>query len=268
MLCHTILPQLTSPAQFELPALSKYAMMTVMETNISTTTKDPREVILVKGIDYSYRKNHVLNHLEFTLPLGESIAILGANGSGKSTLLSILAGARRCKGASMFYKDTDLLKHASVHNRLIGYVPQSDPLMPDMSVRDNLLLWFHGKRSEFDAALQTPSIRMLQLDSFLRKRVNALSGGMRKRVSLATALINDPQILIMDEPAAALDLCYKAEIRSYLEQFHKDGRTLILTTHDEEDLSIISRLYLLRGGRLLLQDRILRGDELIEEIKK
>ena len=140
MLCFLILSHMTIPAQFELPTPLKYAMMTFMETNISTTTNDAPESILVKGIDYSYRKNHVLDHLEFTLPLGESIAILGANGSGKSTLLSILAGARRCKGASMLYQDTDLLKQASMRNRLIGYVPQSDPLMPDMSVRDNLLL--------------------------------------------------------------------------------------------------------------------------------
>ena len=250
-------------------------MMTFMETtkkntenNTEKTKAGSERSILVKNIDYSYRNNHVLDHLDFTLPLGESIAILGANGSGKSTLLSILAGARKCKGAEMLYDGCDLLKSATKRSQLIGYVPQSDPLMPDMSVWDNLLLWFHGKKSEFEAALQTPSIQMLQLDSFLRKRVNALSGGMRKRVSLATALINDPQILIMDEPAAALDLCYKAEIRDYLQQFHRDGHTLILTTHDEEDLSIISRLYLLRGGKLLLQDRILRGDELIREIKK
>ena len=250
-------------------------MMTFMETtkkntenNTEKTKAGSERSILVNNIDYSYRNNHVLDHLDFTLPLGESIAILGANGSGKSTLLSILAGARKCKGAEMLYDGCDLLKSATKRSQLIGYVPQSDPLMPDMSVRDNLLLWFHGKKSEFEAALQTPSIQMLQLDSFLRKRVNALSGGMRKRVSLATALINDPQILIMDEPAAALDLCYKAEIRDYLQQFHRDGHTLILTTHDEEDLSIISRLYLLRGGKLLLQDRILRGDELIREIKK
>ena len=249
--------------------------MTFMETTEKNTEKNTEKTkagsersILVKNIDYSYRNNHVLDHLDFTLPLGESIAILGANGSGKSTLLSILAGARKCKDAEMLYDGCDLLKSATKRSQLIGYVPQSDPLMPDMSVRDNLLLWFHGKKSEFEAALQTPSIQMLQLDSFLRKRVNALSGGMRKRVSLATALINDPQILIMDEPAAALDLCYKAEIRDYLQQFHRDGHTLILTTHDEEDLSIISRLYLLRGGKLLLQDRILRGDELIREIKK
>ena len=238
------------------------------ENNTEKTKAGSERSILVKNIDYSYRNNHVLDHLDFTLPLGESIAILGANGSGKSTLLSILAGARKCKGAEMLYDGCDLLKSATKRSQLIGYVPQSDPLMPDMSVRDNLLLWFHGKKSEFEAALQTPSIQMLQLDSFLRKRVNALSGGMRKRVSLATALINDPQILIMDEPAAALDLCYKAEIRDYLQQFHRDGHTLILTTHDEEDLSIISRLYLLRGGKLLLQDRILRGEELIREIKK
>ncbi|MBR1471039.1 MAG: ABC transporter ATP-binding protein [Lachnospiraceae bacterium] len=231
-------------------------------------TERTTEIIQVSGLDYSYRKNHVLDHLQFTLPLGESIAILGANGSGKSTLLSILAGARRCPGAVMEYQGHDLLKETKLRSSIIGYVPQSDPLMPDMSVRDNLLLWYHGKRSDFAAALSAPSMQMLQLDGFLKKKVNTLSGGMRKRVSLATALINAPQILIMDEPAAALDLCYKAEMREYLRQFHKEGHTLILTTHDEEDLSIISVLYLLRGGQLQKQDRVLRGDELLREIRQ
>ena len=110
-------------------------------------------------------------------------------------------------------------------------------------------------------------MQMLNIKDFIKKPVKALSGGMRKRVSLATALINDPQILIMDEPAAALDLCYKAEIREYLAAFHESGRTLLLTTHDEEDLSIITLLCLIRDGRLHKSSRVVRGDELIGVIK-
>ncbi|MBR5420184.1 MAG: ABC transporter ATP-binding protein [Lachnospiraceae bacterium] len=223
--------------------------------------------IEVRGVDFSYRKNHVLKNLSFDLPLGESIAILGANGCGKSTLLSILAGVRRCSGASMLYGGSDLCKDKKLRNRLIGYVPQTDPLLPELSVRDNLLLWFSGHASKLNEALTLPSVEMLRINDFIKKPVRALSGGMRKRVSLATALINDPQILIMDEPAAALDLCYKAEIREYLSLFHQSGKTLVLTTHDEEDLSIISVLYLLQNGQIFRSGQILRGNELINAIR-
>ena len=223
--------------------------------------------IEVSGIDYSYRKNHVLKNLNFSLPLGESIAILGANGSGKSTLLSILAGVRHCPGASIMYGNCDLTKDKKMRSKLIGYGPQTDPLLPELSVRDNLLLWLKGPAKQLDAALELPAVQMLNIKEFIKKPVKALSGGMRKRVSLATALINDPQILIMDEPAAALDLCYKAEIREYLAAFHEIGRTLLLTTHDEEDLSIITLLCLMRDGNLHKSSRVVRGDELISVIK-
>ncbi|MCR5251510.1 MAG: ABC transporter ATP-binding protein [Lachnospiraceae bacterium] len=225
------------------------------------------EKISVRNVDFSYRKHHVLDHLEFDLPLGESIAVLGANGSGKSTLLSILSGVRRCHGASMEYRGHDLTRDKKLRNRLIAYVPQTDPLLPELSVWDNLLLWFHGPASGLKEALTLPSVEMLRIDEFIKKPVRALSGGMRKRVSLATALINDPQILIMDEPAAALDLCYKAEIREFLSRFHQSGKTLILTTHDEEDLSIITLLYLLKDGHLYRSPRVLRGDELVSVIR-
>ena len=223
--------------------------------------------IEVTGVDYSYRRNHVLKDLNFSLPLGESIAILGANGCGKSTLLSILSGVRYCKGASIMYGSHDLTKDKKLRSKLIAFVPQTDPLLPEMSVRDNLLLWFKGPAKDLDASLELPSVKMLNISDFIKKPVKALSGGMRKRVSLATALINDPQILIMDEPAAALDLCYKAEIREYLAAFHESGRTLLLTTHDEEDLSIITLLCLIRDGKLHKSSRVLRGDELISVIK-
>jgi len=223
--------------------------------------------IEIRHADFSYRNNHVLKDLNFTLPLGESIAILGANGSGKSTLLSILSGTLKCKNAEMILDGKDLLKDRALHRKLIGYVPQSDPLMPDMSVYDNLLLWYQGSKSEFQKALDGPAVHMLKLNDFLKKQVRALSGGMRKRAALALAMINDPKILILDEPAAALDLCYKADVREYLNSLHESGHTLILTTHDEEDLSIITRLYLLKEGTLTPSSPELRGDELIRAIR-
>ena len=225
------------------------------------------QTIEIQHADFSYRNNHVLKDLNFTLPLGESIAILGANGSGKSTLLSILSGTLKCPGAKMLLNGDDLLKNRAAHRKLIGYVPQTDPLMPDMSVYDNLLLWFQGSKAEFAESLNGPAIKMLKIEDFLKKNVRALSGGMRKRAALALAMINVPKILILDEPAAALDLCYKADVRDYLSSLHEAGHTLILTTHDEEDLSIITKLYLLKEGSLTPSDPNLRGDDLIKAIR-
>ncbi|MBR3307078.1 MAG: ABC transporter ATP-binding protein [Lachnospiraceae bacterium] len=224
-------------------------------------------IIHISGVDHSYRKNHVLKDLSIDLPLGESIAVLGANGSGKSTLLSILSGTRQCKGAKMVLNGSDLFKDKAAHRKLIGYVPQNDPLLDELSVRDNLLLWYKGPAKELDAALSVPAVEMLGVRDMLKMRVRSLSGGMRKKVSIATALINNPQVLILDEPAAALDLSVKAQIREYLEAFHSAGGTLILTTHDEEDLSIITLLYLIKGGSANRCERVLRGDELLHAIR-
>ncbi len=219
--------------------------------------------IEIKHIDFSYRKNRVLKDVSFDIPAGECVAILGANGSGKSTLLSILSGARKCRGASMMFNGHDLLKEGTLRNDCLGYVPQTDPLIPELSVFDNLLLWYKGRRTDFGGAILTPSIAMLGIESFLKKPVKALSGGMRKRVSIATALINEPEILILDEPASALDLCYKADIRGYLKEYQAAGHTVIMSTHDAEDLDICDRLYLLKDGEINETDKDIRGAELL-----
>ena len=219
--------------------------------------------IEIRHIDFSYRKNHVLKDVSFDIPAGVCAAILGANGSGKSTLLSILSGARKCRGASMMFGGHDLLKESRLRNDALGYVPQTDPLIPELSVFDNLLLWYKGKRSDFGAALLSPQIAMLCIEEFMKKPVKALSGGMRKRVSIATALINEPDILILDEPASALDLCYKADIRGYLAQYRAAGHTVIMSTHDAEDLDICDILYLLKDGHINETDKNTRGAELL-----
>ncbi len=222
--------------------------------------------LIVKNISFSYRSHKILDHLSFQVPRGAGVAILGSNGCGKSTLLSILAGVRHAAGASMTFEDQDLFLNPHAMKKAVGYVPQTDPLIPEATVWDNLYIWFQGKRKEFHAALESPAVSSLGLKDFLKKPVRSLSGGMRKRAALGLALINSPDILILDEPAAALDLVYKYEIRDYLASFHEAGGTLLLATHDEEDLDIIDHIFLLQQGKLIPADPTLRGKELLHAI--
>ncbi len=224
--------------------------------------------IEIKHINFSYRKNHVLKDVSFEIPENTTAAILGANGSGKSTLLSILSGARKCPGAEFIFRGHELMKESVLRSDCLGYVPQTDPLIPELSVFDNLLLWYKGRRADFGAALEAPSVMMLGIEDFIKKPVKDLSGGMRKRVSIATALINEPEILILDEPASALDLCYKADIRGYLKEYKSAGHTVVISTHDEEDLDICDELYVLKEGTIELVKQDLRGSGLIAKLRR
>lgn len=223
-------------------------------------------MITVDNIHFSYRNNCILRNVSFSIKAGECIGIVGANGCGKSTLLSILSGSRRCHNASMIYDNTDLLKDSRKRSSLIGYVPQENPLMADLNVFDNLLLWFHGSKGDLEQALLQPSISMLGIQSFLKKPAKELSGGMKKRVSFALALINQPRLLILDEPSAALDLPCKSDIHNYLQTFLKEGRTILLTTHEEDELSLCTTLYILMDGMLHPVPKDLRGQGLIAQL--
>lgn len=229
------------------------------------------------NISYSYRSHKVLKSITFELPKGKAAALLGANGSGKSTLLSILSGIRKSglpdDGSIPFYSYTeeghtaDLFRDRKSCSRIISYVPQDDPLMPELSVKDNLLLWYSGSKAGFGSALQSPAIAALDISPFMNKPVRALSGGMRKRVSLAAALINEPEVLLLDEPASALDLSFKAELRNYLRKLRENGTTLLISTHDEEDLDICDIAFLLKNGTMSSISPALRGEDLLKLIR-
>ena len=175
------------------------------------------------------------------------------NGCGKSTLLSVLSGIAKADGGSITLDE----KSGRSIFRKIGLVPQDNPLIPDLSVRDNLKLWY----SDPEAA--RPYLKLLGITPFYQQQIRKLSGGQKKRVSIAIAMASDPAILLLDEPGAALDLPCKYQIRSFLKQYLANGNSAVLTTHEEADLDLCSRLYLLKDGRLLPQPVTLRGTELL-----
>ena len=200
-------------------------------------------------ISFSYRKKEVLRDVSFTAKEGDFIGIVGKNGCGKSTLLSVLAGVRRPAGGTISFEGAPMFSKKSVPADIIGYVPQLNPLLPELSVRDNLRLWL---RNTADASEGTPDSLYLQmgLTEYLQVPVAKLSEGLKKRVSIASVLQNNPKILILDEPSAALDLPCKEVIHEQLLTFAKKGGIVLFTTHEEAEFSLCNTLYILKEGIL------------------
>ena len=204
----------------------------------------------VTGLCKSYGKQKILDAVSFTAAPGTCVGIVGSNGCGKTTLLSILAGAVKADQGSIRYRNQEATGSPGVFAREAAYVPQENPLIEELTVRDNVSLWYRGSRREMEQDLAQGPAAMLGIPAMLKKPVARLSGGMKKRLSIACALSNHAGTLILDEPGAALDMECKADIRAYLEQYRKEGGTVILTSHEQSELALCTRMYVLRGGRL------------------
>ena len=149
---------------------------------------------------------------------------------------------------------------------MVGYVPQENPLIDRLSVMDNLSLWYADKTA-LKEALSSGLPAEFGLDKLAKRPVFALSGGMKKRLSIACALAAKPRILILDEPTAALDLVCKADIRAYLTRYLTAGGLVILTTHEEPEMELCSRAYLLHGGCLEPLQTPLSGKDLLGRMR-
>ena len=217
------------------------------------------------GIQKSFRKNHVLTGVDLSCGAGTCTGILGGNGSGKSTLLTILAGIRKADAGKFLWLGKDLLKDARSLRKVVGYVPQGTPLFEELTARDNLLLWFD--RASLERELESGILKMLGVGDFLNVRVSRLSGGMKKRLSIGCAMCRHPDILLLDEPSAALDLPCKAEIQEYFKSFVKAGGTVILVTHDLQEMELCDRLYVLKGGVLSPYEGEITIDALAEVVE-
>ncbi len=204
----------------------------------------------VTGIKKAYARKKVLTDISFSLEAGSCAAVLGSNGSGKSTLLSILAGVRKADGGSFMYRGTDLLREPGQIPKVLGYVPQGDPLMEELDAWDNLRMWYD--RGTLKRELSEGALKLLGIDRFLRTPVRRMSGGMKKRLSIGCAVVSRPGILVLDEPSAALDPVCKENIRQFLDVYRREGGIVLMATHDAQDLELCNACYILKDGRLHL----------------
>ncbi len=205
-------------------------------------------IVKIQGITKSYKKKSVLKGINLTAGVGQCVGILGGNGSGKSTLLSILAGVNRADSGAFFWEEKDLLTEEALREEIVGYVPQGNPLMEELTAWDNLRLWYD--KTDLKRELEGGVLTMLGINDFIKTPVYQMSGGMKKRLSIGCAVASNPKVLLLDEPSAALDLVCKARIGNYLEQFKAKGGIILLATHDVQELELCDSLYILKEGIL------------------
>lgn len=203
-------------------------------------------MVEISHLHKKYGNKVVLKDISFRAECGERIAIVGKNGCGKSTLMRVLAGIMRPDAGDIQYFGENPLRKKKMFRKFCGYVPQENPLMEELSVKDNLRLW--GKAGgEAVGRL----IELLQLQNIMSMPVEKLSGGMKRRVSIACALMNMPPVILMDEPTMALDLYYKESIHKWMKSYQKMNGIIIMTTHDEQEIMECDRCLVMTNGEMI-----------------
>ncbi len=222
----------------------------------------PEPLIAVERLSRRYRMGpqtvHALDGVTVTIRRGEFVAVMGPSGSGKSTFMNLLgcldrpdAGQYRLDGQEVAGLSADAL--AGVRNRSIGFVFQSFNLLPRQTALDNVMLPMvyagvgHAQRMERAlAALESVGLRERS-----RHRPTQLSGGQQQRVAIARALVNDPLLLLADEPTGALDTATSLEIIGLFQRLNRRGITVVLVTHEPEVARFAARVLQFRDGRLI-----------------
>lgn len=196
-------------------------------------------------ISKKYGKKQILNDITFRVNCGECVAIVGENGCGKSTLLQIMAGIMQPNSGSIRYFEQDLVHNKKLFKKYCGYVPQDNPLMEELTVKDNLLLWGWDLKHPNTAVAE-----QFQLSDIMNKKVATLSGGMKRRLSIACALLQNPPIVLLDEPTTALDIFYKENVQTWIAQYRKRNGIVVMTTHDEGEIMNADRCLVMVDGKL------------------
>jgi ABC-2 type transport system ATP-binding protein len=214
----------------------------------------PDPIVTVSGLEKTYASGTKgLDGVSLAIERGEILALLGPNGAGKTTLISIICGLVRPTGGTVTVDGHDIVRDFRAARRMIGLVPQElslEPFDPVItSVRFSRGLF--GKRRD-DAYIES-LLRKLSLWDKRDARLNALSGGMRRRVLIAKALAHEPRILFLDEPTAGVDVELRKDMWEVVRSLKADGVTTILTTHyiDEAE-AIADRVGIILDGRILL----------------
>jgi len=227
-------------------------------------------VLDVRSLSKVYGGRAVVDNLSFAVRRGECFGILGPNGAGKTTTLRCCLGLTHPDGGTIELGGLPVPEAARLARYRVGVVPQFDNLDPDFTVTENLVMYARY----FDIPARAARARVPALLEFAGlgdrggSRIDALSGGMKRRLTLARALVNDPDILFLDEPTTGLDPQARHLIWDGLKRLVGGGKTLILTTHFMDEAErLCDRLCVMDGGAIIAEDTP-RGliDRLIEPV--
>lgn len=207
----------------------------------------------VRGLRKRFGEGAVLDGIDLTIPRGQFVALLGPSGCGKTTLLRIIAGLETPDDGRVILGGRDLTDVPAAA-RPVNTVFQSYALFPHLSVRENVAFGLRSRRvaaAEIERRVRAV-MAMARIEELAGRRPETLSGGQRQRVALARAVVNEPAVLLLDEPMSALDARLRTTLQHELRELHRRlGTTFILVTHDQEEaMSVADRVVVMHRGRV------------------
>lgn len=212
--------------------------------------------ISITGLHKHYPRVHALKGIDLVIPRGEFFGLLGPNGAGKSTLINIIAGLTRFDSGSVSVLGQDVVRHYQRTRRFVGMVPQELTFDPFFNVREVLRIQsgYFGLGRENDAWIEE-LLSALMLHDKAETNMRALSGGMKRRVMVAQALVHKPEVVVLDEPTAGVDVELRKSLWAFIQRLHREGHTIVLTTHYlEEAEALCDRIAILNHGEIVALD--------------
>lgn len=211
--------------------------------------------VRLRGVEKRFPRVHALRGIDLDIAEGEFFALLGPNGAGKTTLISILAGLARASAGRVEVMGYDVSREYREARRALGVVPQELVYDPFFTVRETLRLqsgYFGLRRNDdwIDELLANLGLSD-KADTYSR----LLSGGMKRRLLVAQALVHKPPVIVLDEPTAGVDVELRQSLWSFIRRFNREGHTIVLTTHYlEEAEALCQRVAMLKAGRIVALD--------------
>jgi len=211
--------------------------------------------VAVRGVEKRYGAVQALSGVTLEIAQGEFFGLLGPNGAGKTTLINVVAGLARADAGAVSVMGADTATEYRRARRMLGVVPQELVFDPFFTVRETLRLQsgYFGMR-ENDAWIEEV-MHHLDLTSKANANMRSLSGGMKRRVLIAQALVHKPPVIILDEPTAGVDVELRQDLWQFVRRLNADGHTIVLTTHYLEEAELhCSRIAMLKAGRVVALD--------------
>ena len=232
-----------------------------------------KAVNIKKNFDLDKTKLQILKGIDINIQGGEFVTIMGKSGSGKSTLLNILSTLDTPSEGEVYFKDMKIDNlsdddSSKLRRESFGFVFQLPKMVKNLSILDNILLpslqYKKDRKSAIEAA--TNLMQKIGIEGIANKKISQVSGGQLQRAGICRALINNPKILFADEPTGALDSGTTKDVLNLFSTFHKEGKTIVMVTHDINVAATSQRVLFMKDG-LLIHD-ISLGDDVNENLSK
>jgi lipooligosaccharide transport system ATP-binding protein len=227
-----------------------------MDTAGNEVTTEDAPTIRARGVCKQFAGHRAVDGIDFDIYPGRCFGFVGPNGAGKTTTLRMAMGLTPLSGGTLTVFGQSIADHASAVRRRVGIVPQADNLDPDFSVEENLYIYasfFALPRAQVEARIDA-LLTFMSLGDRRKAKTTTLSGGMQRRLTIARALINAPELIVLDEPTTGLDPQARHVIWGRLSELKSRGKTLLLTTHYMEEAErLCDELVIMDHGRILAQ---------------